>query len=59
MSKTLEQHDMALRALKLTEVLPKLHPSGILELRLNTPKNLNAFSGVKCEWAYLRSYSGS
>ncbi|GMK58841.1 hypothetical protein CspeluHIS016_0602830 [Cutaneotrichosporon spelunceum] len=38
---------MALRALKLTEVVPKLHRSGILELQLNTPSNLNAFGGLK------------
>lgn len=44
-----EQHDAALRNLKLTEVLPKLHRTGILELQLNTPKNLNSFTGVKCE----------
>ncbi|BEJ06912.1 hypothetical protein CcaverHIS641_0401810 [Cutaneotrichosporon cavernicola] len=44
---SLQQHDMALRALKLTEVVPKLHRSGILELQLNTPQNLNAFGGLK------------
>ncbi len=43
-----QQHDMALRALKLTEVVPKLHRSGILELQLNTPANLNAFGSLKC-----------
>ncbi|CAK9787257.1 ClpP/crotonase [Cutaneotrichosporon oleaginosum] len=42
-----QQHDMALRALKLTEVVPRLHRSGILELQLNTPSNLNAFGSLK------------
>lgn len=48
MPKSQQQHDMALRALKLTEVVPKLHRSGILELQLNTPSNLNAFGSLKC-----------
>lgn len=34
---------------KLDQVLITLHPNGILELRLNTPKNLNAFGPEKCE----------
>jgi len=33
---------------KLKEVLATLHRNGILELRLNTPKNLNAFGPEKC-----------
>lgn len=32
---------------KLNEVIPVVHPKGVLELRLNTPKNLNAFGGEK------------
>lgn len=34
---------------QLTEVLATVHKGHILELRLNTPKNLNAFGGTKCE----------
>ncbi|RSH86319.1 uncharacterized protein EHS24_004563 [Apiotrichum porosum] len=32
---------------QLTEVLATVHKGHILELRLNTPKNLNAFGGTK------------
>lgn len=32
---------------ELSEVVPVVHPQGVLELRLNTPKNLNAFGGEK------------
>lgn len=32
---------------QLNEVEPIVHAHGVLELRLNTPKNLNAFGGEK------------
>lgn len=35
---------------KLTEVLVNVHRSGrVLELRMNTPQNLNCFTPTKCE----------
>lgn len=33
---------------KLTEVIARVHNGHILELQLNTPKNLNAFGATKC-----------
>jgi hypothetical protein len=37
---------------KLTEVLATVHRSGrVLELRMNTPQNLNCFTPTKCESA--------
>lgn len=33
---------------ELKEVVITPHPNGILELRLNTPQNLNAFGPEKC-----------
>lgn len=41
----------ALKLPKLSQVAVTLHRTGILELRLNTPENLNSFGPEKCMWA--------
>lgn len=51
------RHDTmaAARLPKLTEVLATVHRAGVLELRLNTPENLNGMTVKKCAWRARRA----